>query len=42
MVVVEGGSKQQTGLQFLSLAAGTGKRPIEIRTLSLPCGRDKK
>ena len=37
----KGGSKQQTGLQFLSLAAGRDKGPVEIRTLSLPAGRDK-
>ena len=42
MVVVGGGvSIQQTGLQFLSLAAGKDKGPIQIRTLSLPAGRDK-
>ena len=36
-----GGSKQQTGLQFLSLAAGRDKGPVEFRTLCLPVGRDK-
>ena len=41
MVVVGGVSIQQTGLQFLSLAAGKDKGSIQIRTLSLRAGRDK-
>ena len=36
------GAKQQTGLQFLSLAAGRDKGPVEIKTLSLLAGRHKK
>ena len=37
----KGGGKQQTGLQFWFLATGRGKGPVEIRTLSLPTGRDQ-
>ena len=36
-----GGSKQQTGLQLLSLAAGGDKGPVEIGALSHPAGRNK-
>ena len=36
-----GGSKQQTGLQFLSLPQGIDKVLISMGPLSLPCGRDK-